>query len=66
MPHPVVLKSFAAVAVMLGYKTDWESCRKMLGSQDFLQKLMNYDKDNIAEAKIKKLGRSLADPDLTV
>ena len=40
---------------MLGEKESWESSKKLLGQPNFMELLTGYDKDNIAEAKLKKL-----------
>ena len=44
-----------AVCVMLGEKESWDVAKKLLGKVDFMDQLQNYDKDNIAESKLKKL-----------
>lgn len=41
--------------MMLGEKENWESSKKLLGQSNFMELLTGYDKDNIAEAKLKKL-----------
>ena len=47
-----------AVCVMLGEKEGWDVAKKLLGKSDFMDQLQNYDKDNIAEAKLKKLRKN--------
>ena len=44
-----------SICVMLGEKENWESSKKLLGQSNFMELLTGYDKDNIAEAKLKKL-----------
>lgn len=44
-----------AVCVLLGEKENWETAKKLLGRSDFMDMLQNYDKDNIAESRLKKL-----------
>jgi dynein heavy chain len=44
-----------AVCVLLGEKENWETAKKLLGRSDFMDLLQNYDKDNIAESRLKKL-----------
>jgi dynein heavy chain len=44
-----------AVCVLLGEKEGWDSAKKVLGTSNFMEMLMNYDKDNIAESRLKKL-----------
>ena len=40
---------------MMGEKENWESSKKLLGQSNFMELLTGYDKDNIAESKLKKL-----------
>ena len=44
-----------SICVMLGEKENWESSKKLLGQSNFMELLTGYDKDNIGEAKLKKL-----------
>jgi dynein heavy chain len=44
-----------SICVMLGEKENWESSKKLLGQSNFMELLTGYDKDNIAESKLKKL-----------
>jgi dynein heavy chain len=39
----------------LGKKADWDSSKKLLGESDFMQQLINYEKDNIDPKRIKGL-----------
>jgi dynein heavy chain, axonemal len=41
--------------VMLGEKESWENSKKLLGQSNFMELLTGYDKDNIAESKLKRL-----------
>ena len=43
------------------FRLDWASIKIMLGDSNFLKKLVEYDKDNIPEAKLKKIRRYTAD-----
>jgi dynein heavy chain len=47
-----------AVCVMMGEKESWDVAKKLLGKSDFLDSLQNYDKDNIAESRLKKLRKN--------
>ena len=62
-PPPLVMKVMEAVCILLGAKPDWDSAKKVLGDTQFLQKLMDYDKDNIAPAAIKKILAYYDDPE---
>jgi len=61
-PPPLVQKVLEAVCILLGAKPDWDSAKKVMDST-FLQKLMDYDKDNIPPAVIKKIIVYYDDPE---
>lgn len=46
-------------------KTDWEAAKAALGNPAFLQRLRDYDKDNIPLPVITKLKKFIDDPDFT-
>jgi len=54
-PPNAVRVVMEAVCVLLGEKENWETAKKLLSRSDFLDLLQNYDKDNIAESRLKKL-----------
>lgn len=54
-PPNAVRVVMEAVCVLLGEKENWETSKKLLGRSDFMDLLTGYDKDNIAEARLKKL-----------
>ena len=54
-----------AVCILLGAKPDWPTAKALLGDSNFLRNLYNYDKDNIAEAKLKKVKPYIVNPDFT-
>ncbi|RUS78130.1 hypothetical protein EGW08_014103, partial [Elysia chlorotica] len=60
-PPELVQTVLEAVAILLGGKLDWPSIKIMLGDSNFLKRLADYDKDNIPEAKLKKIRRYTAD-----
>jgi len=62
-PPLLVQKVMEAVCILLGAKPDWDSAKKVLGDTQFLQKLMDYDKDNIPPATIKKIVVYYDDPE---
>ena len=49
-----------AVCTLLGKKTDWDSCKKLLGESDFMRQLIGYDKDNIDPKRIKGLQKYIS------
>jgi dynein heavy chain len=63
-PPQMVQFTMEAVCVLMGEKLDWkEGSVKLLNKSDFLQSLGTYDKDNIPEAKIKKLQKYINNPE---
>ena len=64
-PPPGVVMTMEAVCVLMGEKTDWKSAKKMMGDMKFLDKLKDYDKDNIDKKKIRKMGKYMKNPDFT-
>ena len=62
-PPPLVQTTLEAVCILKGEKTDWDSAKKMMGDTKFLPSLFDFDKDNIAEAKIKKLQKYISNED---
>ena len=54
-PPPLVQTTMEAVCVLLGRKADWDTSKKLLGESNFMEQLLNYDKDNIDPKRIKGL-----------
>ncbi|CAM9165880.1 unnamed protein product [Chrysoparadoxa australica] len=54
-PPPAVQLVMEAVCILFEVKPDWDNSKKLLGDSAFMDKLKNYDKDNIKEAVLKKL-----------
>ena len=64
-PPPLVQKVMECVCVLLGAKTDWDSAKKVLGDSQFMNRLLNYDKDNIDKKIIKQVIKYYDNPDFT-
>eukprot|EP00947_MAST-08B_sp_MAST-8B-sp1_P005754 g5754.t1 len=62
-PPVMVLYTMEAVCILLGSKTDWKTAKMLLGDMQFLDKLKEYDKDNIPAARIRKIGKYVKNPD---
>lgn len=45
----------SAVCTLLGIKEDWNSAKSMIIEMGFIDKLKNYDKDNVPEIYLRKL-----------
>jgi dynein heavy chain len=54
-PHASVQTVMEAVCVLLNEKTDWATAKKVLSDLAFIDRLKDFDKDNIPDATLKKL-----------
>lgn len=61
-PPEMVQTVMESVCILMGSKPDWSTSKALLGDGNFLRNLQNYDKDNIAEQKIKKLKPYIDNP----
>ena len=51
-----------AVCILLGVKADWNTAKMLIGETQFMQKLMDFDKDNIPEQVTKRVRRYIDNP----
>ncbi|GMH64114.1 hypothetical protein TrST_g1151 [Triparma strigata] len=58
-------KKSIAVCILMDQKPTWDDSKKMMNDSLFLQKLVDYDKDNIAPKIIKKLKKFMDNPEFT-
>ena len=63
-PPPAVNTVLSAVAVLFGKGGgDWATLKKnTVADGNFLTNVKHYDKDNVSDAKLKKLSKFIADP----
>ena len=61
-PPEYVKKTLECVCILLGEKPDWPTAKKVMSGMSFMSDLENFDKDNIAPAKIRKLQNYIKDP----
>lgn len=61
-PPEMVKFTLEAVCILMGEKPDWGEAKKLMSAMDFMTKLKDYDKDNIAPSIIKKLDKYYKDP----
>ena len=54
-PPEKVKMTMEAVCILLGQKPEWDTAKKVLSMGDFMDQLVNYDKDNIDPKRIKQL-----------
>ena len=64
-PPSLVQMVMEGVCILLGAKPDWDSAKKVLGDTQFLNRLINYDKDNIPPKVIKQIIKYYDDPQFT-
>jgi len=64
-PPALVQTTMEAVCALLGMKTDWDTAKRVLGQSDFMDLLLNYDKDNMDPKRVKVLTKYTAMPDFT-
>ena len=53
------------VCLLLDVPISWDSAKKVLGDSQFMQKLINYDKDNMDRKIVKKMLKYYDDPEFT-
>lgn len=61
-PPEMVQTVMESVCILLGSKADWATSKALLGDPNFLKNLLIFDKDNIPEARIKKLQPYIGNP----
>ncbi|XP_074657783.1 dynein axonemal heavy chain 2-like [Tubulanus polymorphus] len=62
-PPPLVETVMQAVMILRGQDPSWAEAKRQLGAQDFIKSLINFDKDNISDRTLKKIGQYCANPD---
>ena len=53
----------SAVFCFVGVEPTWAEARRQLNEQSFIKQLVNFDKDNISDRTLKKIGQYCAQPD---
>ena len=61
-PPVMVQTVMEAVCILMGSKNDWPSAKTLLADGNFLKNLYTYDKENIPEARLKKLKPYIENP----
>ena len=53
-----------AILTMVRYhcRTDWATAKQVLSDNNFLKRLMEYDKENIPETVLRKIKKYIDDP----
>ncbi|TNJ27094.1 Dynein heavy chain [Giardia muris] len=65
-PPDLVKLVLAGVMTLLNRDTDYKSAKVVMGEGQFLEKLINYDVNNIPESMLKKVKRYYMDKNYTV
>jgi dynein heavy chain len=60
-PPPLVRFVMEAVNIMFGLPAEWHYSRRLLLKEDFLARLLQFDKDNMSEATLDRLERYVRD-----
>ena len=58
----MVLMVLEAVCTMLGEKTDWTSIKLVMMDRNFLDRLKNYDRNNISDQVLVRLRKYTTRP----
>ncbi|KAL8578359.1 Dynein heavy chain 2, axonemal [Nucella lapillus] len=56
-PPPLVERVMNAVMILRQSEPTWAEAKKQLGDSNFLNQLMNFDKDNISDKVLKRIGK---------
>lgn len=64
-PPRLVGVTMNAVCLLFGAKQEWNEAKKLLNDMKFLDKLKEYDKDNIPPKTIRQLAKFMADEEFT-
>ena len=65
-PPALVVLVMEAVCVMKGTTPSWPNAKQLLGESDFLQSLVDYDKNNIPAKRIKQIEKFIDNPSFAV
>ena len=56
-PQELAVQVLEAVCILLGFKADWNAAKNLLGDPQFIQRLLDFDKDNVPEQICKRIRR---------
>ncbi len=63
-PSEYVKKTFEPIAILLGVDTDWKTAKAtMANPKEFLQRLENFDRDNVSDETLAKIKPYVDDPE---
>ena len=61
-PPELAQQVLEAVCILQGLKGDWNAAKMAMGDGQFIQKLIDFDKDNIPEQVMKRVRRYIDNP----
>ncbi|CAE1329165.1 DNAH [Acanthosepion pharaonis] len=61
-PPELVQTVLEAVCILMNQRTDWSTAKAMLGEPGFLKRMVDYDKDHISDASLKRLKKYIDNP----
>ena len=62
-PVPAIKMVLESVCILLGEQTEWSAVQHVLGRMDFLDRLRQYNKDEISKGVLNKLKHYLSKPE---
>ncbi|KAK2860339.1 hypothetical protein Q7C36_004505 [Tachysurus vachellii] len=62
-PPALVETVMQAVMILRGCEPTWAEAKRQLGEGNFIKQLVNFDKDNISDRVLKKIGQYCTQPD---
>ncbi|MCI4377271.1 hypothetical protein PGIGA_G00201730 [Pangasianodon gigas] len=62
-PPALVETVMQAVMILRGCEPTWAEAKRQLGEANFIKQLVNFDKDNISDRVLKKIGQYCTQPD---
>ena len=65
-PSELAVQVLEAVCVLLGVKADWNAAKMLMADSQFIQKLLDFDKDNVNEQASKRIRRYIDNPPRTL
>eukprot|EP00106_Octopus_bimaculoides_P014248 XP_014781690.1 PREDICTED: dynein heavy chain 2, axonemal-like [Octopus bimaculoides] len=64
-PPALVEKVMEAVMILKGSEPNWAEAKRQLGDPNFIKSLVNFDKDNISDRVLNKIGKYVSQADFT-
>ncbi|XP_039605580.1 dynein heavy chain 2, axonemal [Polypterus senegalus] len=62
-PPVLVEKVMQAVMILIGVDPTWAEAKRQLGEPNFIKQLVNFDRNNISDRVLKKIGQYCTQPD---